>query len=53
MAETISEAHIFAETSGLGCDVLEELIKENYGAYACSISAELTSGAYAPPRGIS
>lgn len=51
MAETMSEAHVLAEKAGLSNDVLDELIKENYGAYAHSISRKLVEGVYCPPRG--
>lgn len=51
MAETISEAHVFAEKAGLSEEVLNELIKENYGTYAHSISQKLITGTYAPPKG--
>jgi 3-hydroxyisobutyrate dehydrogenase-like beta-hydroxyacid dehydrogenase len=51
MAETISEAHVLAEKSGLSNDVLDELIRENYGTYAHSISRKLVEGVYCPPRG--
>ena len=51
MAEAISEAHVFAEKVGLPNNVLGELIKENYGSYAHSISDKLVTGVYAPPKG--
>ena len=51
MAETISEAHVFAEKAGLSNHVLDELIRENYGPYAHSISDKLITGVYAPPKG--
>lgn len=53
LMETISEAHVFAEKSGLGTDKLEALVDANYGSYAHSISKRLTSGAYLPPKGTS
>lgn len=49
--EMISEAHVFAEKTGLGCENLEALIKENYGPLAHTMSKRLTTGAYCPPRG--
>jgi 3-hydroxyisobutyrate dehydrogenase-like beta-hydroxyacid dehydrogenase len=51
MAETIGEAHVLAEKSGLPSAVLDELIRENYGPYAHSISRKLVEGVYCPPRG--
>lgn len=50
--EMISEAHVFAEKSGLGSEALESLIQENYGPLALSMSKRLTTGAYAPAPGI-
>ncbi len=50
MAETLSEAHVFATQAGLSNDVLNELIKENYGTYAHNISEKLITGAYAPSK---
>lgn len=52
MMEMISEAHVFAEKSGLGSEALEALVKENYGPLAYSMSKRLTTGAYAPGPGI-
>jgi len=51
MAETIAEAHVFAEKAGLSTEILDTLIEENYGAYAHSISEKLTTGVYAPSQG--
>ena len=51
MAEAIAEAHVFAEKAGLSNTVLDGLIKENYGAYAHTISDKLVTGVYAPPKG--
>ncbi|ETN44998.1 uncharacterized protein HMPREF1541_09874 [Cyphellophora europaea CBS 101466] len=51
LAETVAEAHVFAEKAGLNAQVLEQLIVRNYGAYAGSISEKLTQGVYAPPKG--
>lgn len=50
--EIISEAHVFAEKSGLGSEALEALIQENYGPLAYSMSKRLTTGSYAPAPGI-
>ncbi len=51
LAETVSEAHVFGEKSGLPPGVLDDLIKQNYGEYAHSISQKLVTGVYMPPRG--
>lgn len=49
--EIISEAHVFAEKTGLGTEIMESLIQENYGSLAHTMSKRLTTGAYEPPRG--
>ena len=49
--EIISEAHVFAEKTGLGSETMEALIQENYGPLAHTMSKRLTTGAYEPPRG--
>ena len=46
----ISEAHVFAEKSGLPADVLETLIGENFGAMALSDSQRMTQGIYCPAK---
>ncbi|TVY28031.1 putative oxidoreductase [Lachnellula hyalina] len=51
MMEMISEAHVFAEKTGLGSENMEMLIKENYGELAYTMSKRLTTGAYCPPKG--
>ena len=51
LAETISEAHVFAEKAGLETSVLDSLIEQNYGTYAHSISRKLIEGVYLPPKG--
>lgn len=51
MMEMISEAHVFAEKTGLGTEVMEALFKENYGELAYTMSKRITSGAYCPARG--
>lgn len=50
-AETISEAHVFAEKTGLSPDILDDMIKQNYGEYAHSISQKLVTGVYLPLKG--
>lgn len=50
MMEVISEAHVFAEKTGLGRETMEALIQENYGPLAHTMSKRLTTGAYEPPR---
>ena len=49
--EIISEAHVFAEKTGLGTETMEALIQENYGPLAHMMSKRLTTGAYEPARG--
>ena len=49
--ETIAEVHVFAEKNGIEPLLLEQMIGENFGAHASSISKRMTSGAYAPPKG--
>lgn len=51
MMEIISEVHVFAEKTGLGSEIMEALIQENYGPLAHTMSKRLTTGAYEPPRG--
>ena len=46
--EVIAEAHVFAERTGLGNDVLESLIDKQYGHLPHSMSKRLTTGAYMP-----
>ena len=47
----MSEAHVLAEKSGLSPAILDDMIRQNYGAYAGSISEKLISGVYCPPKG--
>lgn len=49
--EVIAEAHVLAEKTGLGNDVLESLIDKQYGHLPHSMSKRLTSGAYMPASG--
>jgi len=51
MMEIVSEAHVFAEKTGLGSDAMEMLIEANYGPLMHTMSKRLTTGAYEPPRG--
>ncbi|TVY34567.1 2-hydroxy-3-oxopropionate reductase, partial [Lachnellula occidentalis] len=51
MMEMISEAHVFAEKTGLGSENLEALIREDCGDRAYAMSQRLTTGAYCPPEG--
>jgi 3-hydroxyisobutyrate dehydrogenase-like beta-hydroxyacid dehydrogenase len=46
--EVIAEAHVFAEKTGLSCEVLEAMIADNFGPVLGSYSKRLTTGAYAP-----
>jgi 3-hydroxyisobutyrate dehydrogenase-like beta-hydroxyacid dehydrogenase len=50
LMEIVSEAHVFAEKSGLGTEAMETLIEENYGPLMHTMSKRLTTGAYEPPR---
>ncbi|KPM41830.1 hypothetical protein AK830_g4730 [Neonectria ditissima] len=47
--EVLSEAHVFAEKTGLGSQVLETMIADMFGPVLESYSKRLTTGAYAPP----
>lgn len=49
--EVISEAHVFAEKTGLGSPVLETMLGDMFGPVLESYSKRLTTGAYAPPPG--
>ena len=51
LAETIAEAHVFAELAGLPGHVVDELIKQNYGEYMHGISRKLVDGVYLPAKG--
>lgn len=51
MMELIAEAHVFAEKTGLGSELLENLLSLNFGTVAHSISTRMTTGAYIPGRG--
>lgn len=46
--EVISEAHVFAEKTGLGSPILENMIADMFGPVLESYSKRLTTGAYAP-----
>ncbi|KAH8669603.1 NAD binding domain of 6-phosphogluconate dehydrogenase [Tricladium varicosporioides] len=49
--EVIAEAHVFAEKTGLGSDVLEALIEADYPGKPFTMSKRLTSGSYMPALG--
>ncbi|KAI1733853.1 hypothetical protein F4680DRAFT_378021 [Xylaria scruposa] len=51
LMELIAEAHVFAEKTGLGSDVLEKLLGLNFGTVAHSISTRMTTGVYIPANG--
>ncbi|KAI0487218.1 hypothetical protein F4859DRAFT_501769 [Xylaria cf. heliscus] len=51
LMEIIAEAHVFAEKTGLGSDVLEKLLALNFGTVAHSISTRMTTGVYIPGHG--
>jgi 3-hydroxyisobutyrate dehydrogenase-like beta-hydroxyacid dehydrogenase len=46
--EVISEAHVFAEKTGLGSTILETMLGDMFGPVVESYSKRLTTGAYAP-----
>lgn len=46
--EVVAEAHVFAEKTGLGTRVLEQMLCDNFGLVIGSYSKRLTTGAYAP-----
>lgn len=46
--EVISEAHVFAEKTGLGSSVLEKLLGDMFGPVIESYSKRITTGVYAP-----
>ncbi|CCF34098.1 6-phosphogluconate dehydrogenase [Colletotrichum higginsianum] len=47
--EVLSEAHVFAEKTGLGSPVLESMVSDMFGPVLESYSKRITSGSYAPP----
>ncbi|KAB8227787.1 NAD(P)-dependent oxidoreductase [Aspergillus alliaceus] len=51
MMELVAEAQVFAEKTGLGSDVLESLIQEQYGSLPFSMSKRMTEGSYLPKLG--
>ncbi|KAH6656506.1 6-phosphogluconate dehydrogenase [Truncatella angustata] len=46
--EVIAEAHVFAEKTGLGSRILEDMLSDNFGPVIGSYSKRITTGAYAP-----
>ncbi|KAL1644156.1 hypothetical protein SLS58_004436 [Diplodia intermedia] len=50
MMEVISEAHVFAEKTGLGSEAMEALLEQQYGPLAFNMSKRLTTGAYMPAK---
>ncbi|KAI1370857.1 6-phosphogluconate dehydrogenase [Hypoxylon crocopeplum] len=46
--EVISEAHIFAEKTGLGSPILEQMLGDMFGPVIESYSKRITTGRYAP-----
>ncbi|OHF03929.1 hypothetical protein CORC01_00791 [Colletotrichum orchidophilum] len=50
MMELVAEAQVFAEKSGLGSEAMEDLLGQQYGPLALTMSKRLTTGAYLPPR---
>ncbi|KAF2008611.1 6-phosphogluconate dehydrogenase [Aaosphaeria arxii CBS 175.79] len=49
--EIMSEAHVFAEKTGLGSEILEKMIGDMFGPVIESYSKRVTQGHYAPPPG--
>ncbi|KAI5926919.1 6-phosphogluconate dehydrogenase [Camillea tinctor] len=49
--EVISEAHVFAEKTGLGTEILETMLGTMFGPVIESYSKRLTTGIYAPAVG--
>lgn len=49
--EVLAEAHVFAEKTGLGSEVLEKLIEHHFGALVLSDSRRMTKGVYKPGKG--
>ncbi|TEA21728.1 Glyoxylate/succinic semialdehyde reductase 1 [Colletotrichum sidae] len=47
--EVLSEAHVFAEKTGLGSSVLENMLSDMFGPVLETYSKRITSGSYAPP----
>lgn len=46
--EVIAEAHVFAEKTGLGSPILEQMLGDMFGSVIESYSKRITTGAYAP-----
>ncbi|KZL84302.1 6-phosphogluconate dehydrogenase family protein [Colletotrichum incanum] len=49
--EAIAETQVLAEQNGVGTDIMEDLIFENFGPVLGSYSRRLTSGSWAPKKG--
>ncbi|KAL2003131.1 hypothetical protein VTN02DRAFT_4913 [Thermoascus thermophilus] len=49
MMEIVGESQVFAERTGLGTGLMQELITEAFGPVPGSYSKRLTTGIYAPP----
>ncbi|KAK1658891.1 NAD binding domain of 6-phosphogluconate dehydrogenase-domain-containing protein [Colletotrichum godetiae] len=49
--EAIAETQVLAEQNGIGSNVMEDLIFENFGPVLGSYSRRLTSGSWAPKEG--
>lgn len=49
--EVIAESLVFAEKTGLGTEAMEQLIEQQYGPLALSMSKRMTTGAYMPAQG--
>lgn len=49
--EVLSEAHVFAEKTGLGSQIFETMVADMFGPVLESYSKRLTTGIYAPEPG--
>ncbi|KAJ6131259.1 hypothetical protein N7523_001719 [Penicillium sp. IBT 18751x] len=53
LTEIVGEAHVFAEKSGMGDEVVEKLLEAQFGPLPTMISRRLTQGVYMPRKGAS
>ncbi|CAI7637160.1 unnamed protein product [Penicillium glandicola] len=53
LTEIIGEAHVFAEKSDMGCEIVEKLLEAQFGPLPTMISKRLTQGIYMPAKGTS
>ncbi|KAF2668183.1 NAD(P)-binding protein [Microthyrium microscopicum] len=52
LMELVAEAHVLGEKTGLGTTAVEELLQENFGPVIYNDSIRMTTGVYAPPKGV-